>query len=212
MVERTQWNRRLILRVQSAWCVSISSQILSSVVVIWYNEEHFWLWNGRVSQAVEDAVAGVVLHECEEAFQEVWQRQSAEDSLQKAPGRAQCALRAYRYYNHVTYLYVQYLVVSKPVRGRSRKPVCFWSHVTHVLNNNMNTWNCIKVLDMTSSSLFYQSNPALNDLSRLLDQEWSCLCSARWACLCFEFVWYLKVVMSMKLWGGSCRIILWALS
>lgn len=49
-----------------------------------------------LSQVVEDTVAGVVLHECEEALQEVWQRQSAEDSLQEAPGGAQCAFRAYR--------------------------------------------------------------------------------------------------------------------
>lgn len=38
------------------------------------------------SQVVKDAGAGVVLRQREEALQEVRQRQSAEDSLQEAPG------------------------------------------------------------------------------------------------------------------------------
>lgn len=42
----------------------------------------------RVSQVTEDTVAGVVLQQCEESLQEVWQCQSAEDSLQKAPAGA----------------------------------------------------------------------------------------------------------------------------
>lgn len=48
-----------------------------------------------LSQVVEDSVTGVVLHEREAALQEVWQRQSAEDSLQEAPGGAQRTFRAY---------------------------------------------------------------------------------------------------------------------
>lgn len=48
------------------------------------------------SQVAEDPVAGVVLRRCEEALQEVWQRQSAEDSVSEAPGGAQRALRADR--------------------------------------------------------------------------------------------------------------------
>lgn len=49
-----------------------------------------------LGQVSEDAVAGVVLHQREEALQEVRQRRSAEDSVSEAPGGAQRTFTADR--------------------------------------------------------------------------------------------------------------------